>query len=128
MHFAKKAISEIKLAFAVFQSKLFFARLHKGDWVYSYNRAIGDKFTRSATLGRISVLATISGDPRALIDPERIDSYMMKVVVIYGGRVISTTYHTTGRVELLNPVKVQTFNRAFDAVCNDVLNEHRRVI
>lgn len=109
-------------------SHLYFSQLHGKDWTHSRHHMLGDRFTRQAQVGRIGIVAVIMIDPRALINPEHLDSYVMKVSIIFKGRILKTTYYMSDCVKELNPTKVKSFNRLFDQVCNLALTEHRKIL
>jgi len=109
-------------------SHLYFSQLHGKDWTHSRHHMLGDRFTRQAQVGRIGIVAVIMIDPRALINPEHLDSYVMKVNIVFKGRVLKTNYYMNDRVKDLNPTKVRSFNRLFDQVCNIALTEHRKIL
>ena len=109
-------------------SHQYFSQLHGKDWTHSRHHMLGDRFTRQAQVGRIGIVAVIMIDPRALINPEHLDSYVMKVNIVFKGRVLKTNYYMNDRVKDLNPTKVRSFNRLFDQVCNIALTEHRKIL
>lgn len=109
-------------------SHLYITQLHGKEWTHSRHRMLGDRFTRQAQVGRIGIVAVIMIDPRALISPEHQDSYIMKVNIVFKGRVLKTNYYMNDRVKDLNPTKVRSFNRLFDQVCNMALTEHRKIL
>ena len=120
-------MQNIRLQMKILISRLYFSTYLGNEWSYSYHPILGDRFTKAAELGRIGIVATISDDPRSIINPEFRDTYVMKVLIVYKGRVIRKGYYTS-EVQYLNPTKPRSFQKAFDRVCNEALVLHRRVL
>ena len=124
----RKIITAVQQNLSILQARLYFSRLHGGDWSYSYHPLLGDRFTRQAEIGQIGLVACIMADPRSLLDQSLSDTYVMKVTIVYKGRILSTDYYSSGRVQFVNPTKVRTLNKAFDQVCNEALAAHRKIL
>lgn len=128
MKFAKKIFAAVQDKLNAWLSHLYFKQLHGHVWSHSHHPRLGDRFTRQAEFGRLGLVAVIMVDPRSLIHPELSETYVIKVHVLYQGRMIESTFHSNERVRNLNPTKVQSFNRAFDSICNHALQQHRKIL